>query len=184
MHIEADDVLDLFGEGGIFGTLEGAPAVGLQLVSPPDALDGSERQVHRLGHGPARPMGGLIRRIGVREGQHLGDRCHRDRRLAGLAASLAQEPLHALLGIVTLPPPHGRAADTSSARDLQRRQPVGRLKYNPGALHVLQRPASITDDRGKSRAVFGRDNHTNRLGHACRLAWPTSIVNPMIASVH
>src|SRR4051794_5267806 len=52
--IEADDVLDLFGEGGIFGTLEGAPAVGLQLVSPPDALDGSERQVHRLAM--ARPV--------------------------------------------------------------------------------------------------------------------------------
>jgi len=113
-----------------------------------------------------------------------GDRCHSDRCLAGLAASLAQQPVDALFGIVTLPAPHYRATDTSSAGDLQRRQPVGRVKHNPGALHVLERPASIADDRGKSRAVFGRDNHTNRLGHAGRLAWPAPIVNPMIASVH
>jgi hypothetical protein len=55
------------GESGILGTLEGAPAVGLQLVGPPDVLDGSERQVHGLGHGPARPMCGLGRRIGARQ---------------------------------------------------------------------------------------------------------------------
>jgi hypothetical protein len=42
MHVEADDVLDLLGEGGILGALEGTPAVRLQLVGPPDALDGSE----------------------------------------------------------------------------------------------------------------------------------------------
>jgi hypothetical protein len=35
MHVEADDVLDLLGKGGILGALEGAPAVGLQLVRPP-----------------------------------------------------------------------------------------------------------------------------------------------------
>jgi transposase len=53
---------------GILGALESAPAVGLQLVGSPDALDGSERQVHGLGHGPARPMGGLARRIGRSSG--------------------------------------------------------------------------------------------------------------------
>ena len=118
MHIEADDVLDLLGEGGILGALEGAPAVGLQLVGPPDALDGSERQVHGLSHGPAGPMGGLARRVGARQSQHFGDRCHSDRCFAGFAASLAQEPLDALLSIVMLPAPHCRAADTSFAGDL------------------------------------------------------------------
>jgi hypothetical protein len=50
-------------------------------------------------------MCGLGRRIGARQGQHFGDRCHIDRCLVGLAASLARQPLDALLGIVTLPAP-------------------------------------------------------------------------------
>ena len=45
-------------------------------------------------------------------------------------------------------------------------------------------PPLLLLNRSKLGAVFGRDNHTNRLGHACRLAWPPQIVNPMIASVH
>src|SRR5580658_11156241 len=39
MHVEADNVLDLFGEGGVGGTLEGAQAVRLEAVLFPDALD-------------------------------------------------------------------------------------------------------------------------------------------------
>lgn len=33
MHVEADDVLDLLGEGGVIGALQGAQAVRLQLVN-------------------------------------------------------------------------------------------------------------------------------------------------------
>ena len=51
VHVEADDVVELGGEVGIGRALEGPDAMRLQPVSGPDALDGSQRQVHRLGHG-------------------------------------------------------------------------------------------------------------------------------------
>jgi hypothetical protein len=140
-------------------------------------LDGYFAFRDRLGHGPAGPMSGLARRIGAGQGQHLGDRRHRDRHLAGLAAPLAQEPRDALLGIMLLPALHRRAADAGFAGDLQRRQPVGRVKDDPGALRVLERPVSIADDRAKARAIFDRDNHRNGLRHAGRIARPAPIVN-------
>jgi hypothetical protein len=37
VHIEAHDVLDLLGEGGIVGLLEGADAVGLEAMGVPEA---------------------------------------------------------------------------------------------------------------------------------------------------
>ena len=43
VHVEADDVFDLRGEGRIVRALEGADAVGLQMVGFPDALDGAQR---------------------------------------------------------------------------------------------------------------------------------------------
>jgi hypothetical protein len=39
-HIEADDVLDLLGESGVLGALEGSQSVRLQPVRLPDALEG------------------------------------------------------------------------------------------------------------------------------------------------
>jgi len=85
---------------------------------------------------------------------------------------------------MSLPAPHRRAADAGFAGDLQRRQSVGRVEDDPGALHVLERPVSIADDGGKPRAIFDRDNHGNGLRHAGRIARRAMIVNPMIVSVH
>jgi hypothetical protein len=48
MHIEADNVLDLFSEGGVGGALEGAYAVRLQAMLFPDALDRAQRQAMEL----------------------------------------------------------------------------------------------------------------------------------------
>ena len=47
VHVEADDVLDLLGEGGVLGALEGAQAMGLQVVRLPDALDRAQREARR-----------------------------------------------------------------------------------------------------------------------------------------
>src|SRR5260221_10273247 len=38
VHVEADDIFDLFGEGRVVGCLEGAHSVGLKMVCLPDAL--------------------------------------------------------------------------------------------------------------------------------------------------
>ena len=184
MHVEADDVLDLLGEGGVLGALEGAPPVRLQLVRLPDALDGAERQVHRLGHGPAGPVSDLARRLGAGERQHLGHHRRRRRRLAGFAAALAQEPVDAALGVMALPAPHRRAADPGATGHLQRRQAVSRMKDNAGALHMLERPAAVADDRGEPRTILSGDDHRYGLGHAGRLARLGPSVNPMFRSVH
>ena len=184
MHVETDDVLDLLGEGGIVGTLEGPQAMRGQIVGLPDALDGGERQARRPGHGPAGPVGGLARRLGAGQCHDLGDDRQGHRRLAGLAAALAQQPIDAALGVVALPAPDRRATDFRPAGHLLHRQPLGRVEDDPGALDMLQRQIAVADDRGKPRAILGGNDHGNGLGHASRIAQPDDPVNPMIGSMH
>ena len=166
MHVEADDVLHLLGEGGVLGALEGAQAMRLETVRFPDALHRPQRQAHRPGHGPAGPMGHFPRRLGAGERHDLGHDRQRHGRLARLAAAFAPEPLHPALGIMPLPPPDRRAADLRLPRHLQHRQPVGRMENDPRPLHVLQRPATVADDRGQPRTIFGGDDDRYGLGHA------------------
>ena len=63
-----DNIGQLGGKARIARTLEGADAVGLQLVHLP-ALHRAQRDADRLGHGAASPMGRLVRRRGA--GGHL-----------------------------------------------------------------------------------------------------------------
>lgn len=42
IHIEANDILDLGGEGGIMRTLERADPIGLQTMLLPDPLHGAQ----------------------------------------------------------------------------------------------------------------------------------------------
>ena len=56
VHVEANDVVELGGEVWIGRVLEGPDAMRLQPVRGPDALDGAQRQAHRLGHGATGPM--------------------------------------------------------------------------------------------------------------------------------
>ncbi len=90
--------------------------------------------------------------------------------------------IDAAFGAMPLPAPRRRATDLGSAG--QRRQPVGRVKDDPGALHVLEPPPAVADDLRQMRAVFGGDDHKNTLDHAGRFARLGPSVNPMIAHVH
>ena len=170
MHVEADNVLDLFGEGRVGGTLEGAQAVRLEAVLFPDALDRAQRQADRLGHRPAGPMGGFARRFGAGQGQHPGHGGGGDRRFARRPALVAQQTLHPGLGVAALPAPHRRAADTGAPRHLDDRQPICRKQDNPAPLYMLQRPAPIAHDRGQPRAVFGSNENADFLCHASTIA--------------
>ena len=69
IDVKADNIGQLGGKARIARTLEGADAVGLQLVHLPDALHRAQRDADRLGHGAASPMGRLVRRRGA--GGHL-----------------------------------------------------------------------------------------------------------------
>jgi hypothetical protein len=57
IHVEADDVFDLLGEGRVGSTLEGAHAVRLQAVLLPDALDRAQRNPGCGRDGATGPMG-------------------------------------------------------------------------------------------------------------------------------
>ncbi len=91
VHVEADDVLDLVGEGGIIGALEGPDAVRLEAVSLPDPLHRAQAQAHGLGHRPAGPVSGRARRLGAGQREHLGHHRCRHGRLAGRAGLVAQQ---------------------------------------------------------------------------------------------
>ena len=170
VHIEADNVLDLFSKGGVCGALEGAYAVRLQAVLFPDPLDRAQRQANRLGHRPAGPMGGLARRLGAGQRQHLGHGGGCDRRFARRPGLVAQQTFHPGLGIAALPAPHRRTADPGAPRHLDDRQPIRREQDNPGPLQMLQRPAPIADDRGQPRTILSSNDNANFLCHTPTIA--------------
>src|SRR5260221_2174167 len=59
VHVEADDIFDLFSEGWVGGRLESAEPVGLKTVRLPDALHGAQADAWRPGDHAARAMKGL-----------------------------------------------------------------------------------------------------------------------------
>ncbi len=115
VHVEADDVFDLFGEGRVVGALEGADAVGLKAVRLPDALH--RAQAERRPPWPWRgrsngwPRGAARRRAAPGPWRHV----RRQRCLAGLARLVAQQPIDALLGEALLPSPYRRPAGAAGA---------------------------------------------------------------------
>jgi hypothetical protein len=93
------DNTQLGGKARIARALEGADAVGLQLVRLPDALHRAQRDADRLGHGPAGPMGRLVRRSGAGQRYHPFRGLRGNRRFAGLAGLVAQQPFNPNLGV-------------------------------------------------------------------------------------
>ena len=184
VHVEADDILDFFGERGIIGSLESAQAMGRELVGLPDALDGAERKPRGLCHGTASPMGDLAGGLGTGQRYDIGHRGHRRGRLARFAGPFAQEPFDAALRKVALPSPDRRSAHIGELCYFEHGQPISTIKDNPRALDMLQRAAPIADDRGQTSTVFGRDDHRYGLGHDRKIAQHRRLVNPTFGSVH
>src|SRR5580700_8065944 len=106
VHVEADNIFDLFSEGRVVGRLEGADPVGLKTVRLPDALHGAQADAYCLGDHAARPMSGLSGRLAARERQDFGHRRRRQRFLAQFARLVAQQPVYALFGEALLPSPY------------------------------------------------------------------------------
>src|SRR5438270_4646793 len=84
---------ELGGKAGVARAFEGAQAMRLQFVRPPDALHRTQLDADRLGYRPASPMGRLVRRLGAGQRHHLRRDFRRDRRLAWLARLVAQQTL-------------------------------------------------------------------------------------------
>jgi hypothetical protein len=58
------------------------------------------------------------------------------------------------------------------------------MKNNLRPLNVLQRAIAISHDGKQQLAIFGMGKDIDGLGHDPRFAYLSTIVNPMIASVH
>src|SRR5262249_21947882 len=72
----------------------------------------------------------------------------------------------------TLPTPHCRTAHPGTAGHLQYWQPFGREQNNLGALHMLQRPIAITNDRSQMGTILVADEDTKLLRHAHIIPYP------------
>jgi len=165
VHVEADDVLDLLGEGGVVRALEGPHPVRLQAMRLPDPLHGAQREADHRRHRAAGPVRGLARRLRAGDREHLGDVLGRRRRLARRTSLVAQQPLDALFGVALLPAPHRGPARAGALGDLEDRQAVVGVQHDAGALDVLEGPGAIADDGRKALAVIGGEDHARGLSH-------------------
>jgi hypothetical protein len=66
---------------------------------------------------------------------------------------------------------------------LQHWQAFGREQNNAGALHMLHRPGSITNDRFQADAILVADDDTKLLRHTPRIPYPTPMTL-LFQSVH
>jgi len=184
VHVQADNVFDLVSEGGVGGALEGADAVRLKAVGVPDALNGAQADTGGLGGHAAGPMGGLAGRFGAGQGQNPSDNFLRQRRPAGLARLVTQQPVDALFGKTLLPAPHRWPAGTGAGRHIEDRQSIRRVEDDTRPLDVLLRAVPVADDRGQARAIFGSQQSADGLSHTHDMVRASAIVDLSFASVH
>ena len=184
VDVQTDDVLELGGELGIGRALEGADAVRLEVVGGPDALHGTQGDARVSGHRPAGPVGRLAGRLGAGQGHDPPHGPVAQRRLARLAAGVAQQPLDPSFGEPPLPAPHRRPADSSPLGHSRDRQPLGRCQDDPSPRHVLLGAITIGDDRLQTSTILDRDQRTDDLSHEPNVAHPPALVNRLFASVH
>ncbi len=182
VHVEADDVLDLHGESGIVGLLDGADAMGLETTYRPDALYGAKRDADDSDDHAARPMRGFSGSFAARQGDNLGDRLRREGRIAGLTSFVAQQAVYPFLGEALLPAPYRWAVGARPARHSDERRFVRGQDSDASPPDMLLRAVSIADDDGQARAVFGWKQEANGLRHAPTVTRITPAVNPPFAS--
>jgi hypothetical protein len=113
--------------------------VGPSLIPsrPGDRIKTDRRHAHYLRHSPSGPMRGLPWRLSTGQCQSLGNDGCGERRCAGRACLVAQQPFHALCRKAGLPTPNCWSTDTGPPRHLLHGQPLGRGQNDPGALDVL-----------------------------------------------
>ena len=184
IDVKPDNIGQLGGKARIARTLEGADAVGLQLVRLPDALHRAQRDADCLGHSPAGPMGRLVRRGGASQRHHPCRGLRGNRPFAGLAGLVAQQPFNPNLGVALLPAPYCRSADADARRDPLRRFPLGRSENNARPFHMLPRSVAVTDNRLQPFPVSSADDHTYCLSHRHSIAHSSAVVNLLNASLH
>ena len=184
VHVQTHDVFDLGGEVRVLGLLEGTQAMRLEMMSPPDALDGAQADANGLGHHAAGPVSGFTGHRSTGQRQNLRDGLQRKRPLSRFARLVPQQTLHPCLGKALLPTPNRRPTDTGLPGNIENRQLFCRQKNDIGPLDMLLRAIAVGDDGGQARAVFGADKDVDSLCHGQRFARIAAFVNPLFGSVH
>jgi hypothetical protein len=163
-------------ELGITRALEGADAVRLQVVGLPDALDRAQADPRRLGHGAAGPMGRRAGRLATGQRDHVLHRRATQRRLAGLAGGIAQQPVDASLGEPLLPAPHRRPADPTcwATRTTGNRSPEPRMiRARATCFWARLRSATIASSEARSSSLTITETSCTmlRVWHRRRTMW-------------
>ena len=169
---------------GSLRQLEGAHAVRLQPVRRPDALHRAQARCRPPWPSPGRSSGSP--RPAARRGQldHPLDRLGRQRRLAGLAGLVAQQPVDALAHEALLPAPDHRLRHARAAHDLGGAAALGRRQDDPCARRhasagVLRSP-TIRSSRTRSAGVTST---TDPCSHPQSMTTVDALGNPPNASL-
>jgi hypothetical protein len=165
IDVKAHDIAELLGELRVVGELERLHPVRRQAVGLPDALHADGADASHLGHRANAPVRRLAGRISQRQVDHALDHLSGQRRLAGLARLVAQQPVDALLHEAFLPPPDHRLGQARAAHDLGGPASVGRGDDHTGAGRVLLPGAAIRDDRFEANTIVPRDQDDNPCSH-------------------
>src|SRR3954471_10352362 len=164
--VEPDDVLHLLGKRRIVRALEGAHAMGLDAVGPPDPLDRAQREADPLRDGAPGPVGDLAGRLGAGDGKDLSDGLGRHGRLAGWTRLVPQQSLDAFFGEALLPAPHRGAAHADAPGDLQHGQALVGAQNDARPLDVLVQTVPVGDESREALTITGVEEDARGLGHA------------------
>ena len=175
IDVEADHVLELVGEFGVVGDLEGPHPMRLQPLSHPDPSHRRGTDPDRLGHRRRGPMSRRVRRCLVGQRHHPIHRRRRQGRNARRPGLVAAQPRHPLVHEALLPAPHHRLVLADRAGDRGGALAIAGQQHNPGAPDVLLRTVAIPNDRLQSQPISR--GHRYRYPFAHSAAWHKTTAN-------
>jgi hypothetical protein len=166
IDIEPDDVAQLVDERRVVGQLELPDPMRLEPVSAPDPLHGTGADAGCLGHRGAGPMGRFVRRfLHGQSDDPLGDRGVEPRDPRG-PRLVAQEPVHAFGGELSLPAPDACLGLAGLAHDRVRADPIRAQQHDLRPPHVLLRRVAVLDQGAEPIKIGGRDGNKSAGSHA------------------
>ena len=166
IDIQADDICELLGEGGIIGELEVPPAVRAEAMGLPDRLDRRRRDASNLRHRAQRPVGRLVRRRLLGQADDLGDALRRDRRFARRTGPVAKQAVDTLVHEPLLPAPDTGLGLAGLGHDRRVPEPLVALQDDPRPPDMFLRALRVRDDRLQSLTVARRDSKMDAGAHS------------------
>lgn len=166
IDIEPDHVAQFGDELRVGGELELPIAVRLQPVRLPDAPHRAGADAARLRHQVGSPVGGLGRRLRLRQRHHAFGHLPAERRDARGAGLVTEKAVDALLHETLLPAPDTGLGCSGLPHDCVGSDAVGAQQHDGRAPDMLLRCIAVPGDRFKPTAVRAGDRDGNSGAHA------------------